>query len=157
LRQPTGSPARPDELANQPGRTAANLLTEGLARAGTRRYQYSLPAALDEVDWPAKPSSAGAPASVAATWWPPSMSWSSRVTSSASPCAVQNGRSACTWKAGDARTGTAEVRLNSTRLHVLFFMEIGSRCVHLAGCTASPTGVWVVQQARQLAWLLHDG
>ena len=43
------------------------------------------------------------------------------------------------------------------RLHVLFFMEVGSRCVHLAGCTASPTGAWVVQQARQLAWLLQDG
>ena len=43
------------------------------------------------------------------------------------------------------------------RLHVLFFLEIGSRCVHLAGCTASPTGAWVVQQARQLAWLLQDG
>jgi putative transposase len=42
------------------------------------------------------------------------------------------------------------------RLHVLFFLEIGSRCVHLAGCTASPTGAWVVQQARQLAWLLQD-
>jgi putative transposase len=38
------------------------------------------------------------------------------------------------------------------RLHVLFFLEIGSRCVH-PGCTASPTGAWVVQQARQLAWL----
>jgi len=43
------------------------------------------------------------------------------------------------------------------RLHVLFFLEIGSRRVHLAGCTASPTGAWVVQQARQLAWLLQDG
>jgi len=43
------------------------------------------------------------------------------------------------------------------RLHVLFFLEIGSRCVHLAGCTASRTGAWVVQQARQLAWLLQDG
>ena len=43
------------------------------------------------------------------------------------------------------------------RLHVLFFLEIGSRCVHLTGCTASPTGAWVVQQARQLAWLLQDG
>jgi putative transposase len=42
------------------------------------------------------------------------------------------------------------------RLYVLFFLEIGSRCVHLAGCTASPTGAWVVQQARQLAWLLQD-
>jgi putative transposase len=43
------------------------------------------------------------------------------------------------------------------RLHVLFFMQIGNRCVHLAGCTTSPTGAWVVQQARQLAWLLQDG
>ena len=32
------------------------------------------------------------------------------------------------------------------RLHVLFFLEIGSRCVHLTGCTASPTGAWVVQR-----------
>ena len=43
------------------------------------------------------------------------------------------------------------------RLHVLFFLEIGSRCVHLVGCTTSPTGAWVVQQARQLAWLLQNG
>jgi hypothetical protein len=43
------------------------------------------------------------------------------------------------------------------RLHVPFFLQIGSRCVHLAGCTASPTGAWVVQQARQLGWLLQDG
>jgi hypothetical protein len=43
------------------------------------------------------------------------------------------------------------------QLHVFFFLEIGSRCVHLAGCTASPTGAWVVQHARQLAWLLQDG
>jgi hypothetical protein len=43
------------------------------------------------------------------------------------------------------------------RLHVLFFLEIGSRCVHLAGCTASPTGAWVVQQARRLGWRLQDG
>jgi hypothetical protein len=42
------------------------------------------------------------------------------------------------------------------RLHVLFFLEVGSRRVHLAGCTASPTGAWVVQQARQLAWLVQD-
>jgi transposase InsO family protein len=42
------------------------------------------------------------------------------------------------------------------RLHVLFFLEIGSRCVHFASCTASPTATWVAQQARQLAWLLQD-
>ena len=38
------------------------------------------------------------------------------------------------------------------RLYVLFFIELGSRRVHLAGCTANPSGDWVTQQARQLAW-----
>jgi putative transposase len=38
------------------------------------------------------------------------------------------------------------------RLYVLFFIELGSRRVHLAGCTANPSGTWTVQQARQLAW-----
>jgi len=41
------------------------------------------------------------------------------------------------------------------RLHVLFFIEIGSRRVHLAGCTRHPSGEWVVQQARNLAWRLQ--
>jgi putative transposase len=43
------------------------------------------------------------------------------------------------------------------RLDVLFFIEIASREVHLAGITASPTGEWVAQQARNLAWRLQDG
>jgi len=38
------------------------------------------------------------------------------------------------------------------RLYVLFFIDLGSRRVHLAGCTANPTGTWVSQQARQFAW-----
>lgn len=42
------------------------------------------------------------------------------------------------------------------RLYVLFFIELGSRRVHLAGCTANPTGAWVTQQARQLAWTLPE-
>lgn len=28
------------------------------------------------------------------------------------------------------------------------FIELGSRRVHLAGCTANPSAAWVVQQAR---------
>src|SRR5690348_584929 len=43
------------------------------------------------------------------------------------------------------------------RLHVLFFIEIASRRAHLAGITANPTGEWVAQQARNLAWKLQDG
>lgn len=52
-------------------------------------------------------------------------------------------------------------------IYVLFFIEIGSRRVHFAGCTSQPTGQWVTQQARQMTWefesvkstinfLLHD-
>src|SRR5262249_53098788 len=43
-----------------------------------------------------------------------------------------------------------------TRLYILFFIEIGSGRVHLAGCTYNPSGQWVVQQARHLAWKLQD-
>ena len=40
------------------------------------------------------------------------------------------------------------------RLYVLFFIELGSRRVHLAGCTPHPGTPWVVQRARQLNWTL---
>ena len=42
------------------------------------------------------------------------------------------------------------------RLYVLFFIELGSRRVHLAGCTPNPSAAWVIQQARQLTWTVAE-
>jgi putative transposase len=42
------------------------------------------------------------------------------------------------------------------RLYVLFFIELGSRRVHVAGCTPNPSASWVTQQARHLTWTLAE-
>lgn len=41
---------------------------------------------------------------------------------------------------------TETLRLKT--VYVLFFIELGTRRVHLAGCTEHPTSNWVTQQAR---------
>jgi transposase InsO family protein len=42
------------------------------------------------------------------------------------------------------------------RLYVLFSIEVATRRVHFAGCTAHPDGAWVTQQARQTTWTLAE-
>jgi putative transposase len=42
------------------------------------------------------------------------------------------------------------------RLYVLFFIELGSRRVHMVGCTPTLSAPWVTQQARHLTWTLAE-
>lgn len=42
------------------------------------------------------------------------------------------------------------------RLYVLFFIELGSRRVHLAGCTSHPGAPWVMPRAREMTWTFAD-
>jgi len=81
--------------------------------------------------------------------------------------ADRRGASFCTLKAQGILAAdffTVEAAWLRT-LDVLFFVELSSRRVHLAGVTANPDCAWVSQQARSLAieerlekmrFLLHD-
>jgi putative transposase len=80
------------------------------------------------------------------------------------PSAPQRRKGGTTWRAFLARHRdqilacdffTVETLFLKT-LHILFFIEVGTRRVHLAGCTAHPTAAWVAQQARNLIWTLQD-
>ncbi len=80
------------------------------------------------------------------------------------PPAPHRRERADTWRRFLARHGdtivacdcfTVETVFLTTR-YALFFLEVGTRRVHLAGCTAHPTAAWVAQQARQLAWTTHE-
>ncbi|MGH3085460.1 MAG: integrase core domain-containing protein [Gaiellaceae bacterium] len=74
------------------------------------------------------------------------------------------GRSGLSWRAFLRAQATSMLAvdfftvetISLQRLYVLFFIELGSRRVHVAGCTANPTGAWVTQQARQFAWTLQE-
>ena len=57
--------------------------------------------------------------------------------------------------------------LHLPTLYVFFFIELGLRHIHLAGCTANPDNAWITQQARQIVcqldvtstpmrFLIHD-
>jgi putative transposase len=80
------------------------------------------------------------------------------------PPTPQRGRGGDSWRAFLARHRDAVLAcdfftvetLFLKTLHVLFFLEVGTRRVHLAGCTAHPTAAWVTQQARNLAWTAQE-
>jgi hypothetical protein len=41
-------------------------------------------------------------------------------------------------------------------IYVLFFIELGSRRLYIAGISPNPNEIWITQQARQLIWELQE-
>lgn len=73
------------------------------------------------------------------------------------------GRAADTWRSFLASQAAGIVACDFfcvdtvllRRLHVLFFVEVDTRRVHLAGITPNPTGAWTTQAARNLTMTLQ--
>jgi hypothetical protein len=91
----------------------------------------------------------------------PSTVWRILKDAGIDPAPTRSGQSWRAFLEAHARTilaadffhaGTVLLR----RLHVLFFIDHGTRRVHLAGITAHPAGEWVTQQARNLLMDLGD-
>jgi putative transposase len=85
----------------------------------------------------------------------PSTVWQILKDAGIDPAPKRSGKAWRAFLAGQAKTILAVDFFHAgtvllQRLYVLFFIEHGTRRVHLAGITAHPTGEWVTQQARNL-------
>ncbi len=90
----------------------------------------------------------------------PSTVWQILKDAGIDPAPRRTGQSWREFLAGQAKTILAADFFHVDtvllrRLYVLFFIEHGTRRVHLAGITAHPTGAWVTQQARNLLMSLE--
>jgi hypothetical protein len=85
----------------------------------------------------------------------PSTVWRILKHADIDPAPTRSGQTRRPFLAGQAKTITAADFFHVDtvflrRRYVLFFIEHGTRRVHLAAITAHPTGAWVTQQARNL-------